>query len=374
MPPRITPPTSGRSSGRAREPLTPNWKHLPIGYHGRAGTVVVSGTPIRRPCGQSRLARRRRRSSAPPPGSTSRPNSASSSARTATWATRYRSSGSPSTSSASAWSTTGRRATSRPGSTCRSGRSSASPSPPRSRPGYCRWPRWITRASGRRRATPSVLGYLTETADWGLDIDFEVRLNGHLITRPPYASMYWSPAQMLAHMTVNGAALRSGDLFASGTVSGPEPRQRGSLIELAWNGSNPVSLPDGSFRSWLHGRGRGHDHCRRARSGRCPDRARVSDRLQSCQQSLSQPKGTTSAAPVATGYRRSRTLVRRRPGWSASQQEPVSDTTMHESPEGGRMQLCRGQRSRGTSPRTRGRTLWTSRASTWLDWPTTFAV
>jgi len=96
-----------------------------------------------------------------------------------------------------------------------------------------------------------LLEYLTETADWGLDIAFEVRLNGHLITRPPYASMFWSPAQMLAHMTVNGASTRSGDLFASGTVSGPEPAERGSLIELAWNASNPVPLPDGSSRSWL---------------------------------------------------------------------------------------------------------------------------
>ncbi len=96
------------------------------------------------------------------------------------------------------------------------------------------------------------VGYLTETADWGLDIDFEVRLNGHLISRPPYATMYWSPAQMLAHMTGNGARLRPGDLYASGTVSGPDPGQRGSLIELAWNGSYPVPLPDGSTRSWLH--------------------------------------------------------------------------------------------------------------------------
>jgi fumarylacetoacetase len=52
-------------------------------------------------------------------------------------------------------------------------------------------------------------------------------------------------------MTANGASTRSGDLYASGTVSGPEPGQRGSLIELAWNASNPVPLPDGSSRSWL---------------------------------------------------------------------------------------------------------------------------
>jgi fumarylacetoacetase len=51
--------------------------------------------------------------------------------------------------------------------------------------------------------------------------------------------MYWSPAQMLAHLTVNGASLRPGDLFASGTVSGPEPGQRGSFLELSWGGTEP---------------------------------------------------------------------------------------------------------------------------------------
>ena len=53
--------------------------------------------------------------------------------------------------------------------------------------------------------------------------------------------MYWSPAQMLAHLTVNGASLRTGDLFASGTISGPEPDQRGSLLELSWGGKEPFA-------------------------------------------------------------------------------------------------------------------------------------
>jgi fumarylacetoacetase len=56
---------------------------------------------------------------------------------------------------------------------------------------------------------------------------------------------------MLAHMTVNGASLRTGDLFASGTVSGPQPDQYGSLIELAWAGRKPLVFPDGSSRRWL---------------------------------------------------------------------------------------------------------------------------
>ena len=66
-----------------------------------------------------------------------------------------------------------------------------------------------------------------------------MELNGKVVSRPPYAAMYWSPAQMLAHMTVNGASLRTGDLFASGTISGDEREQRGSFLELSWGGREP---------------------------------------------------------------------------------------------------------------------------------------
>jgi fumarylacetoacetase len=59
------------------------------------------------------------------------------------------------------------------------------------------------------------------------------------VSRPPYSTMYWSPAQMLAHLTVNGASTRAGDLFASGTISGPAPAQRGSFLELSWGGQEP---------------------------------------------------------------------------------------------------------------------------------------
>jgi fumarylacetoacetase len=63
--------------------------------------------------------------------------------------------------------------------------------------------------------------------------------------------MYWTPAQMLAHMTVNGASLRTGDFFASGTISGPQPDQRGSFIEMSWNGNEPLPLGDGTTRTFL---------------------------------------------------------------------------------------------------------------------------
>jgi fumarylacetoacetase len=63
--------------------------------------------------------------------------------------------------------------------------------------------------------------------------------------------MYWTAAQQLAHLTSNGASIRTGDLFASGTVSGPVRGERGSMIELSWNGTEPLELPDGSVRGFL---------------------------------------------------------------------------------------------------------------------------
>jgi fumarylacetoacetase len=70
------------------------------------------------------------------------------------------------------------------------------------------------------------------------------------VSRPPYSSMYWSPAQMLAHLTSNGASLRTGDLFASGTISGPDPGQRGSFLELSWGGKEPF-VAAGVSRTFL---------------------------------------------------------------------------------------------------------------------------
>jgi fumarylacetoacetase len=93
--------------------------------------------------------------------------------------------------------------------------------------------------------------YLAVEGEAGLDIDYEVRWNGSLVSCPPYRTMYWSPAQMLAHLTASGASLRTGDLFASGTVSGPDKRQRGSFLELSWGGSEPITLEDGSQRTFL---------------------------------------------------------------------------------------------------------------------------
>jgi fumarylacetoacetase len=100
-------------------------------------------------------------------------------------------------------------------------------------------------------AGTKLLPYLRESSPAGLDIALTLTVNGTVLSRPPYASMFWSPAQMLAHMTVNGASVRTGDLFASGTVSGRDRAQWGSLAELSDMGTTPVHLADGSTRTFL---------------------------------------------------------------------------------------------------------------------------
>ena len=101
-----------------------------------------------------------------------------------------------------------------------------------------------------RPGHPEVLDYLRVDGPAGLDIDVEVVLDGEVVARPPYRTMYWSPAQMLAHTTVNGASVRTGDLWGSGTVSGPERDQRGSLLELCWGGKEPFTVA-GRERTFL---------------------------------------------------------------------------------------------------------------------------
>ncbi len=233
------------------EPLTPNWRHLPIGYHGRSGTVVVSGTPIRRPCGQSRPA--------DAPGPLYRacrrldfeaelgfvvgvPSVLGEPVPAARFAEHVF--GACLVNDWSARDIQGWESMPLGPFLGKSFGTTISP--------------WVVplAALEQARVRPPSLAtdlaqYLADSGDWGFDIDVEVRLNGHVVSRPPYSAMYWSPAQMLAHMTVNGASVRTGDLFASGTISGPRPDQYGSLIELAWAGQRPLALPDGSTRGWL---------------------------------------------------------------------------------------------------------------------------
>ena len=93
--------------------------------------------------------------------------------------------------------------------------------------------------------------YLRAALPWGLDLNLTVELNGQVISGTNFSHMYWTFAQQLAHMTVNGAPAGAGDLFGSGTVSGPTKAERGSLVELTWRGAEPLELPDGTTRTFL---------------------------------------------------------------------------------------------------------------------------
>lgn len=115
---------------------------------------------------------------------------------------------------------------------------------------------WITPfdALSHARVAPTqrpVLPYLTGTQPWGLDLRLGVRWNGTVVSRPPFAAMAWTCAQQLAHLTSGGATVRPGDLFASGTVSGPQRHQCGCFLELSWGGTDPLTLDDGSRRTFL---------------------------------------------------------------------------------------------------------------------------
>ncbi|GAA0738145.1 fumarylacetoacetase [Dactylosporangium roseum] len=231
------------------EPLLPNWKHLPVGYHGRAGTVVVSGTDIPRPWGQ----RKRPDESAPTYGPSERLDIEAELG----FVVGVDSEGAVSVDDfrehvfgavlVNDWSARDLQAWEyQPLGpfTGKSFRTSISP--------------WVVPLDALdaaevpgRRQDPEVLPYLRGREHYGYDIRLEVFWNETLVARPPFEGMYWTPAQQLAHLTVNGAFARTGDLYASGTISGAVAEETGSFIERTWNGAQPVRLADGSTRSFL---------------------------------------------------------------------------------------------------------------------------
>jgi fumarylacetoacetase len=104
---------------------------------------------------------------------------------------------------------------------------------------------------------PMPLPYLQSTGDWSFDIQLEVFLQTEKMEQPfkigtsNFRHLYWNVCQQLAHHTVNGCSLRAGDLLASGTISGPTPDSYGSMLELAWKGTRPITLPGGEQRTFL---------------------------------------------------------------------------------------------------------------------------
>lgn len=233
------------------EPLMANWRHLPIAYHGRAGTVVVSGTQVVRPCGQ----RKAPADSGPTYGPSQRLDieaevgfvvgtASALGSRVSTSDFRDHLFGLVLVNDWSARDLQAWEYQPLGPFLAKSFATSISP--------------WVVTLEALEAAwvdgpaqDPAPLPYLQRAGRTGLDLSIEVLLNGHVISRPPFAGMYWTPDQQLAHLTVNGAALRTGDLYASGTVSGAQPGQRGSLIELTWNGRDLLQLPDGSSRAFL---------------------------------------------------------------------------------------------------------------------------
>ncbi|XP_062946639.1 fumarylacetoacetase isoform X2 [Cynocephalus volans] len=186
--------------------LMPNWLHLPVGYHGRASSVVVSGTPIRRPMGQMRPddSRDIQKWEYVPLG----PFLGKSFGTTI-----------------SPWVVT--------------------------------MDALMPFAVPNPDQDPRPLPYLCHDQPYTFDINLSVALKGEgmsqaaTICRSNFKHMYWTMLQQLTHHSVNGCNLRPGDLLASGTISGPEPESFGSMLELSWRGTKAIELGNGQTRKFL---------------------------------------------------------------------------------------------------------------------------
>jgi fumarylacetoacetase len=237
--------------------LMPNWKWLPVAYHGRASSVVIGGRDVRRPSGQIK------------PPDTSTPTFGSTKSLDYELEMAFligpgNSLGEPvpidcamdhifglvlmndwSARDIQAWE--------------------YQPLGPFLAKNFCTsispWVVTLEALKPFRKALPpqdpQPLPYLRSKNDFTFDIDLEARLQSssmdapHVITRTNFQNLYWSIAQQLAHHTVNGCNLQPGDLLASGTISGATEDSRGCMLELTWRGANPLNLPNGETRKWL---------------------------------------------------------------------------------------------------------------------------
>jgi fumarylacetoacetase len=233
----------GRMLRADADPLLPNWRHLPVAYHGRAGTVVPSGTPVRRPRGQLG------------PGEFGPTRSLDFELELG-FVIGVASEGPVPVERAldhvfgavllNDWSARDIQGWEYQPLGPMLGKSFAT--------SISQWVVPLSELEGHRVAAepqdPEPLPYLREQP-WAFDIPLEVELNGAVIVRTNACHLYWSISQQVAHLTSNGASLRVGDLLGTGTISGPEREQRGCLLELSWAGREPLELPDGSSRTFL---------------------------------------------------------------------------------------------------------------------------
>ncbi len=270
--------TNVGSMFRPDNPLLPNYKHIPIGYHGRASSIVPSGTPIRRPSGQL-----------PPAGEGASPTWGPSQnldyeLELGFWVGQGNRIGEPiplSTAEAhlfgvcllNDWSARDlQRWEYQPLGPFLAKNFASSVSP------------WVVTMEAlapfrcgsysRPAGDPQPLPYLTDETNQqfgGIEIQLEVWLSSKKmreqnlpsipLSHSTFAQMYWTAGQMLAHHASNGCNLRSGDLLGSGTISGPSRKSRGCLLELTWNGEfgnpvpgnqrTPIDLPSGEQRTFL---------------------------------------------------------------------------------------------------------------------------
>ena len=237
--------------------LMPNWKWLPVAYHGRASSIVVSGADVRRPHGQTK----------PPdaPAPVFGPSrSFDYELETAFLIGPGNAQGEPIPID---------RATDHIFGLVLMNDWSArdvqgweyQPLGPFLAKNFCTsispWVVTLEALESFRKPLPpqdpEPLPYLRAKNDFTYDIQLEARLQTasmdapHVITRTNFQNLYWSIAQQLAHHTVNGCNLQPGDLLASGTISGPTEDSRGCMLELTWRGANPLTLPNGETRKWL---------------------------------------------------------------------------------------------------------------------------
>lgn len=236
--------------------LFPNWKHLPVGYHGRASSIVVSGTDIIRPKGQTK------------PADVEKPIFGPSKQldfelEMAFIVNKHSEMGeSISTKEAenaifgmvifNDWSARDIQAWEYIPLGPFLGKNFGSSISP--------WVVTLEALEPFRTASPKqepeVLDYLKFEGDQHYDINLEVYLqpeNGteNLISQSNYKFMYWNMTQQLAHHTINGCNVEVGDLYASGTISGEKPSSFGSMMELTWRGQNPLQLKDGQERKFI---------------------------------------------------------------------------------------------------------------------------
>ena len=237
--------------------LMPNWKWLPVAYHGRASSIVVSGTEVKRPHGQTK-----------PPDASAPVFGPSKSLDFELETAFFIGPGNPLGQSVSIghaedhifgivlmndWSARDIQTW------------EYQPLGPFLAKNFCTsispWVVTLEALEPFRKnlsaQDPAPLPYLKRANDFTFNIQLEARLQTarmrepQTITRTNFQNLYWSIAQQLAHHTVNGCNLQPGDLLASGTISGPTEESRGCMLELTWRGQNPLKLPDAETRKWL---------------------------------------------------------------------------------------------------------------------------